>query len=73
MLNLLSNAIKYTPRGGTVSMLIEVIEPPRNGMLKVPDAKTRSHNPRGHLGVIGSVFAYFLGHSQQRLAFYIYK
>jgi len=42
-------------------------------MLKVPDAKTRSHNPRGHLGVIGSVFAYFLGHSQQRLAFYIYK
>ena len=34
MLNLLSNAIKYTPRGGTVSMLIEVIEPPRNGMTR---------------------------------------
>lgn len=34
MLNLLSNAIKYTPPGGTVSMSVEVIEPPRNGMTR---------------------------------------
>lgn len=31
MLNLLSNAIKYTPPGGTVSMRVEIIDPPVNG------------------------------------------
>ena len=34
MLNLLSNAIKYTPQGGTVSMSVEVIDPPQNGMTR---------------------------------------
>ena len=34
MLNLLSNAIKYTPEGGTVSMSIEVVDPPQNGMTR---------------------------------------
>lgn len=34
MLNLLSNAIKYTPEGGTVTMTIERIDPPHNGMTR---------------------------------------
>jgi len=34
MLNLLSNAIKYTPEGGTVSLSVEIIDPPQNGMTR---------------------------------------
>lgn len=34
LLNLLSNAIKYTPRGGTVCLSVEMIDPPLNGMTR---------------------------------------
>lgn len=34
VLNLLSNAVKYTPKGGTVTFIVEKIDPPVNTMTK---------------------------------------
>ncbi len=34
ILNLLSNAIKYTPKGGTVTLSVQKIDPPQNGLTR---------------------------------------